>query len=186
MNRIVYQLKTAGISPLSLADAKTYLKVSSNLDDDLIQSLIDTATEWGQKYTGREFTNNTWLALMNCFTDRINLRRDPVDVINSITYLVSAVITTVATDTHYLVKNNQTSDIVLEEGKQWPTNGDSKENSYVVDFTTKEYYCTNEILTSLQRHVSYMYSNRGDCDTKSAAQSSGVDLIYNQFRITRI
>lgn len=186
---IVYILKTAGASPISLDDAKTYMKIPASIttDDAVIQSMINAATEWGQKYTGREFTNNVWQALMSCFPTRIMLKRDPVDTIDTITYLVSGTLTTVSASVYYLVKNTQSSDVVLEEGMSWPTDGDSKENTYIVGFTTKIYYCDKEIIEALKRHVAYWYLNRGDCPgSKDAAESSGVDLIYNQFRITRV
>ena len=63
----VYELKTQGIVPLSLADMKTYLKVTSTSDDALITTLLAAATSWGELYTAREFRVNTWLLFLNEF-----------------------------------------------------------------------------------------------------------------------
>ena len=183
----VYQLKNAGTSPLSKDDAKAFMRISSASDDALIQSLIDAATEWGQKYTGREFTDNTWTLLMDEFSSRIVLNRDPVDSVTTVKYLVSNVLTTVSDTIYYLKKLTQCSEILLLSSKEWPTDIDDREQAIEIEFVTKTYYCTNEILEALKRHVAYLYSNRGDCpDIKEAANESGVTFIYNQFRISRV
>lgn len=183
----VYQLKTAGDSPLLLAVAKTFMKVQSSSDDALIQVLIDSATEWGQNYTGREFTNNTWILLLDKFIDRITLNRDPVDTITSVKYLVSDVLTAVADTTYYLKKLTQCSEILLAEDKTWPTDIDNREQAIKIEFITESYRSENLILDSLKRHVSYMYSNRADCpDVSDAAKAAGIVFMYDQFRIVRV
>jgi len=182
-----YELKTAGTSPLSLTEAKSFMKVSSSSDDTIIEGIINSATEWGQKYTGREFTNNIWLLFLDYFPSRITLNRDPVDSITSVKHLVSDVNTAVDSSIYYLKKETQKSEIVLLENNEWPTNTDEREQAIEVEFITESYYCKEEILNSLKRHVSYLYSNRGDCaDTKDAADSSGVTFMYDQFRISRV
>lgn len=183
----VYELKTAGTSPLDLAVAKSFMKVSSASEDALIQSLIGAATEWGQKYTGREFTDNTWKLLLDEFTDRITLNRDPVETITSIKYLVSDVLTAVLGSKYYLKKLVQCSEILLVANESWPTDIDDREQAIEIEFVTKSYYCESEILEALKRHVAYLYSNRNDCpEMKEAASSAGSTFIYDQFRISRI
>lgn len=183
----VYELKTAGASPLSVDDAKVFMKVSSATDDALIASLINATTEWGQKYTGREFTANIWTLLLDEFTTRITLNRDPVASVTTVKYLVSSTLTTVSDTAYYLKKLVQCSEILLEEDKEWPTDIDNREQAIKIEFVTKSYYCTNEILEALKRHVAFLYSNRGDCpDIKEAANESGVTFMYDQFRISRV
>lgn len=41
--------------PVSVADAKAYMKVNFTDDDDLIESLIANAIRWLENYTGRSF-----------------------------------------------------------------------------------------------------------------------------------
>jgi len=51
---------------------------------------------------------------------------------------------------------------------------------------TEGYVCQDNIINAIKQHVAWLYYNRGDCDTDSAAKQSGVKLIYGQFRITRV
>ena len=56
----IYELVSFGTSPVSLDKMKTFLKITNDSEDDLIKALIDSATQWGEKYTGREFRANKW------------------------------------------------------------------------------------------------------------------------------
>jgi len=103
-NVAVYRQVSAESSPVSLAVMKGYLKITTTADDVLIQSMIDAATEWGEKYTGRDFRAITWDLLLDRFTDRIELRRDPVASIASVKHLVTGPLVTVPTATYYLKK----------------------------------------------------------------------------------
>ena len=184
----VYTFESEVASPVTKKDMKAYLKVTNTKDDDLIQSMIDACTKWGEKYTGRDFRAITWKLLLDCFpaSTRILLKRDPVATITSIKHLVDDVLTTVDSSIYYLKKNTQNSEILLLEDQDWPTDTDNREQSITVEFVTTGYVCQDNIINAIKQHVAYMYYNRGDCDTDSSAKQSGVRLIYGQFRITRV
>jgi len=195
---------------------KTFLKKGTlnAAEDALLQTLIDSATEFGEKYTGREFRVNQWKLLLDSFSDagnsserfsmqhnhittgsfhhafeteRIELKRDPVDVVDSVTHLVDELPVTVTSTDYYLKKLTQSSEILLFDDKDWPTDTDDREQAIEITFTTKAYRCINEIITAIKLHVTNLYSNRGDCsDMKDSARSSGSAFIYDQFRISRV
>lgn len=186
-NAAVYQLESKAASPVSLADMKKYLKITSSADDDLIQTMIDAATEWGEKYTGRDFRAITWDLLLDSFTDRIPLRRDPVASITSVKHLVSGSLATVATSVYFLKKLVQSSEILLQEDQSWPTDTDDREQAIEVRFVTTGYRCQDSIESAIMRTVAFWYRNRGDCsDCKAASDKSGATIIYNGFRISRV
>lgn len=182
----LYTRTGVGANPVLLADVKSYLKQTSTSDDVLIQTLIDSAVEYGEAYTGRDFRANTWTLLIDAFTDRIVLRRNPVDAISSVKYLLSTVLTTIATSVYYLKKGVQCAEILLQDGETWPSDLDNIEHGIQIVFTTVAYRNLDQIKDALYRHINHLYHNRGDCDTKSAAELSGADTIYNQFRIARV
>lgn len=212
----IYELISFGTSPVSLADMKTWIKKTTPDEDILLQSLIDSATEWGEKYTGRDFRANQWKLLLDSFediqnsseqfqhdhlnrggnlvslnsfrvNDRIELKRDPVDVIDSVQHLVSTVLVPVDAADYYVKKLTQSSEILLFDGKEWPADTDDREQAIEVLFTTKAYRCLNEIINAIKLHVSNLYTNRGDCsDSADAASESGATRIYDQFRISRV
>ncbi len=174
-------------SPLLLTVAKDFMKVTSSTDDVLIQSMIDACTEWGEKYTGRDFRVKTWTLFIDCFPVRIKLRRDPVESVTTVKHLVSDSLVTVDNTIYYLKKLTQFSEILLVDGKDWPDDTDIREQAIEIEFKTESFFCKNEILEALKRHVSFLYSNRGDCSCDgTSADSAGVSFIYDQFRISRV
>jgi len=190
----LYQLVTPGVSPVDLAEMRLYLKLSSTADDDLINSMLLAATIWGENYTRRQFRVNSWSLLMDCFQERILIRRAPVDFIVSVQHLVSGSLVSVNPSIYYLKFNYQNSEILLTENSDWPEDTDNREQAIEVSFTTKPYDSIDSIKTAITRHVAFWYSNRGDCssggsggcDCDQAAKGSGVTSIYDQFRIDRV
>jgi len=182
----LYTRTNAGTSPVLLADVKSYLKQTSTADDGLIQVFIDSATEYGETYTGRAFRKQTWTLLIDAFANRIALNRNPIDAITTVKYLVSDVLTTIVDTVYYLKKNVQCGEILLKEDQDWPTDLDEIEHGIEIIFTTVAYQDINRIKDALYRHVAYLYTNRGDCDVESAGKASGADAIYDLFRIPRV
>lgn len=183
----LYVLKTPGTVPVDVAVMKAYMKVTTTADDGLITSMLSAATTWGENYTGREFRANTWTLLTDVFADRVCLDRAPVATITTVKYLVDTVLTTIANTVYYLKKNLQFAEILLQEDQSWPTDLDDREHGIEIEFVTESYRDIDAIATAIKRHVSYWYSNRGDCsDCKTAAEGSGVAMIYDQFRIDRV
>ena len=186
-NVAVYELVSAAASPVTLAVMKSYLKITSTADDTLIQSMIDAATEWGEKYTGRDFRAITWKLLLDCFTDRIELRRDPVASVTAVKHLVSGSLVTVDSTVYYLKKLVQSSEILLNEDQAWPTDSDNREQTIEIEFVTEGYRCQESIIDAIERTVAFWYRNRGDCPGASdAARRTGATIIYDQFRISRV
>lgn len=188
-NAKVYKRVSVAASPVSLATMRSYLKIpaSQTADDTLIQSMIDAATEWGEKYTGRDFRAITWDLLLDVFTDRIELRRDPVASITSVERLVSGTLTPVASTVFYLKKLVQSSEILLNEDQEWPTDADNREQVIEIQFVTEGFQCQDSIIDAIERMVAFWYRNRGDCpDASDAARRTGVTIILDQFRISRV
>lgn len=186
-NAAVYQFVSSEASPVDLATMKSYLKITATADNTLIQSMIDAVTEWGEKYTGRDFRAITWDLLLDEFTDRIALRRDPVESVATVKHLVSGALATVAPTVYYLKKLVQSSEILLSEDQEWPTDTDNREQAIEIRFVTEGYRCQESIIDAIERHVAFWYRNRGDCpDAKKSAEGAGVTIIYDQFRISRV
>lgn len=186
-NYQLYELVTAGTPPVLLADMKKYLGITNTMSDVLIDELINTCTAWGQDYTAREFTDNTYTLKLDEFDTRLCVRRNPIATITSIKYVVSAALVTVASTVYYLKKGVQQSEILLMPDQSWPTDGDDIEQGIVIEFIT-EAINANKLamaVSAIKRHVAWMFENRGDC-AEDAAERSGAESIYNNFRIARV
>ena len=185
----VYELVAYAASPVLLADVKSYLRISGTSEDTLTQSLIDEATAWAESYTGRQFRENTWKLLLDEFTDRIDIIKTPVKEITSITNIVSGSPVTIDASTYYLKQLTQLAEVLLADGKDWPTDTDEREQAITVAFTAKVYVQgLDRFKNAVMRLVAYMYENRGDCCEcdGDCAISAGVSKVLGQIRITRV
>ena len=182
----LYQLVESCKTPVSLETVRNYLKISNNQQDALIKTMINAATEWGQKYTGREFVNNQWILLVDCFEPRIKINRAPVAQIDSITHVVDGSPVAVDSSVYYLKKGNFCSEVLVNPNEDWPTDTDEIEQAISITFTTEQYQCDDIIELGIMQHVAYWYHNRGDCTCDNAAKGSGVKSIYELIKIPRV
>lgn len=200
----VYVLVTAAASPVTVAEAKNYMRLPASgfiVDDEVIQFLIDAATQYGEDYTGRAFRVRSWRLLLDALSNPIVLNRDPVSEATTaatVSQIIDGSFVEIESDaypdsTFYLVKGVQTSSIYLTDGDAWPTDADTRQQAYKVEFSEVAYTeNSGAIESAIMRHVAHMYENRGDCDCGSAsvardtAKDSGVTTLYDTFRIARV
>lgn len=183
---IIYTRTSTDPSPVSLPEMKSYLKDSPSVDDTIVQLLIDACTEYGEGYTGRSFRKQQFNQTRDSFEDRMLLDRDPVVEIVSIQYLKSNVLISVLNTVYYIKKGVSCSEVLLLEDQSWPDDVDNIEAGIIINFKTAPYFLINQIKESIYRHTAYAYANRGDCSMSEAAEKSGVNMILNQFRISRV
>ena len=177
-------------APVSLSTAKSYLRLPSeeHPDDDLIQLLLDVATDAAEMYTGRELRANTWSLKIDEFDDRICLRKERVDAITSVTRKVADVDTAVASTVYELEHNPIDTELITTPDESWPTDQDDGEHRIEIIFTTKATRYVAQAKLGILRHVAFLYENRGDVDPSqksNAIMESGAGRIYDQFRIER-
>ena len=134
-NYQLYELVTLGPSPVTLIEMKLYLGIANDINDGLIQSLIDVCTSWGELYTARAFRVNEYNLLIDTFATRIELRKNPVDVINSIQYISNAIFVLVDSSIYYLKKGVQISEILLNNNDMWPSDVDEIEQAIKINFS---------------------------------------------------
>ena len=182
-----YELVASGAPPIDLTETKLILKVDDATDDVLIQTLIDAAIEYGEKHTGRSFRIQTFKLHLDIFEARVCLRKSPVDVITSVTHLVSDSPVTVASTVYYLKKGPQYSTMLLSSGESWPTDTDEREQAIVVNFATNPVNCGNSVIIGLYRWITYAYTNRGDWDDPEIiGKLSGAEGIFDYFSIVKV
>lgn len=76
--------------PIDLAAAKAHLRVEHGLDDVLILSMVASARDYAQRYTGRQLVAAGYRIGLNRFEDEIDLPTSPGLAVTSMTYLDNA------------------------------------------------------------------------------------------------
>jgi uncharacterized phiE125 gp8 family phage protein len=181
-----YTLNDTGTLPISLKQAKAYLKVDSTTDDSVIQDLIATVFQFAERYSGRDMRAKTWQLVLDCFDDRILLRKSEVSSITSVKYSVSGTLDTISSAVYYLKAGHQFSEILLQEDQAWPSDIDEIEAGIQIIFDTKTPRYITQYKVGALEHLAFLYANRGDCDVSVAALKSGATEKYDQGRIQRI
>lgn len=204
-----YSLVTGAgsILPVNLPDVKNWLKVPDRLtvDDNLIISVIKSATSTFEKITGRDLINKTYKTYLDAFPcvnalnyytgtsslalkyndNGIVLRKSKLQSITSIQYYLDGVLTTWNAVNYYITDLPDYSAIYLVDGKEFPSNVDIRKQAVVINFVAG-YGSSNanvpeDIKQALFQFITYLYENRGDCANSQDMQAA-MDL-FSQFKI---
>ena len=181
-----YELTDNGALPIKVKEAKDYLKVDNDTDNTLIQNLLATVVQYGERYTGRDFRVKTWKLVTDCFEDRILLRKSEIASVTSVKYTLLGTLTTIATSVWTLKIGHQFSEVILKDGQTWPADLDEVESGIEIIFVTQIPRYIEAMKTGVFEHLAFLYQNRGDCDVNVAALKSGATEKYDQGRIPRI
>lgn len=185
-----YELVTPGAVPLTTAEAKAHMRVTTEADDKLILGMINSVTEYAEN-SGRDLRANSWKLKIDKFEDPICLRKSPVESITLVQYTLAGTLTTIANTVYYLVQSHQFSEVRLLNEQEWPTDGDDVETTNLqtieITFATEVPRLIASAKSAMLMHVANFYQNRGDCTLEDAAKDSGAQKIYdNLLRIERI
>lgn len=78
------------VEPLTLTEAKLYLRVDQSTEDNLISGMVVAARQWVETYTRRALVTQTWDFRYEAFMDTrqpLILPKAPLQSVTSITYL---------------------------------------------------------------------------------------------------
>lgn len=107
--------------PVSLAEAKLYLRVDHTEEDALISALILTAREYVEMYTRRQLVTASWRLTLDCWPWCIRPPRPPLATVTTVAYLDSAEVLQVLDPTTYRVDTSrEPGRILLAAGASWP------------------------------------------------------------------
>ena len=160
-------LTAPAIEPVSLSDARDYLRVIGLDEDNLILSLIKGARQWCEEYCNSAFVNQTWELWLDTWPSDnvIKLERPPVSAINSVKYYDTANVEATITAADYFANyKTYPANLSLAYGKAWPATSLRPYNGIVVNFTTG--YGVNasdvpdSIRTAIKMLVSHLFETR--------------------------
>ena len=200
----------AATTPISVAEVKSYARISNTSQDTLIAILINAATNYCETFIKRDLINKTYTCYLDKFPASnsntlllsdgfsysykdigIQIRKSKLQSISSIKYYLDDVLTTWASTNYYITDKSAYSSIFLVDDKTYPTNIDEKKQSVEIEFVAGYGAAStdvpDQIRLGLMSHVTYMLENRGDCGGSSESDLPlAIRSLYNQFRITNI
>ncbi len=173
-----YQELDSGDLPFDIGDAKKYLKIEGSADNAVLQNLITTVVQWGERHTGRDFRIKNWRLILDCFDDRILIRKSPVASITTFKYTLLTVLTTIASTVYQFKQGHQFSEVLLRCDQEWPNDLDKIEAGIQIEFATAVPRQMVSYKQAALQHLAYLYENRGDCSVDKAAKKSGALNTY--------
>lgn len=111
------------VEPVTLAETKLHLRVTTSADDDQITALITTARELVEQSLSRALISQTLELVLDSWPgSTIILPRPPLVSVTSIVYTDDAAADATFASTNYLVDADSTPGrIRLKSGKTWPS-----------------------------------------------------------------
>lgn len=107
---------------ITLAEAKSHLRVTVADDDLLISALSDAATLDAEHIMGRAVMPQKWQVTLDAFEASMQLQRPTVTAIDSIKYIdTTGALVTLAPSVYQLVVGDYSARVVLAYAQAWPT-----------------------------------------------------------------
>lgn len=202
-----YTLLTPAVAPaLDLAIVKDNLRISDNDSDTRLLNLINVASTYAEKITGRDLITKTYKGYLDRFPTGIEsfyfdwalsnrcpiqIRKSKLQSIVSIQYYLDGVLTTWSSDNYYITDSSDFATINLVDGKSYPTSVDRRRQAIIITFNAGYGDGNCDIPSGIQQamlsNISLLYENAGDCIDESNPQFKILYVPYiissNFFRV---
>lgn len=156
-----YQIVAYGPMPITLSEAKLFLKIDTTADDSIITNIIEQVVMFAEAHTSRELRPNQWYGLTEEF-DSV-LTKNPVSQIAQIDYVdTNGSVSIVPLSTYQLKKNVLDSKVILAYGMTWPSDIGQVVDRIRIAFSTSAHSMLPIVKQDMLRHISWEYENRGD------------------------
>lgn len=176
------------VEPLSLAEAKSHLRVDGDADDSFITDLIVSAREYVETHTRRALINQTVTAYMRDWPDHYQLKlpKPPLSSVTSVKYYdADNVQQTLSSSLYYVFKPSKDSLGRVEIIDDWPTTydrPDAIEIIYVAGYGSTSASVPSQAKHAMRLLIGHWYENREQVVAGTIATSlpTGVDALLYQ------
>ena len=187
-------LDTAATSePIALSEAKLFLKVDTSDDDAFIGTIISSAREYVENFTGYQLLSATYTQYLDKFPNKntaIELLMNPVSAVTHVKYYDSDnTLQTWNTSNYDTDLKGKPARITLANDATFPTVYD-RTNAVEIKFvagyaSTSATGFPKQLLNAMYLIIGHLYENRQDVIVGSIVTEmrKGADSILRQYRI---
>lgn len=212
--------------PVSLEEFKQHINISHDLTDALLTTYLGAATEFAERYTGRCIIVRTINTFRDFFPSAcqnegyysygeiptgantaiysqggnvgFEIRKSPLVAVNEISYIdTSAASVIVDTSIYYATFEADYSEVLNNEGFDWPENVARRMQAITIDFDCGLFPDQASVeacwKVAIMEHAASIWADRGDCGGGSCSASDCGKLLpaaakafYEQKRIRNI
>lgn len=176
-NRLVQRTTQPSLEPVTVAEAKTFLRIDGTVEDALIGDMIKAARIGAEQQTGLSLITQSWtLAYDDCPPPYVSLPHGPVQSITAVRAIdESEQITTVAASSYHLSADKEQLNFESIPSAY------RVEIEYVAGFGNGASDVPADIKHALLIHVAWLYEHRDSIEPPAASA-----LIYNAYRTIRL
>jgi uncharacterized phiE125 gp8 family phage protein len=161
-----YRIATAPTTyPISLAEAKLHLRVTTSEEENRITALIKSATDQVESYLRRQLITATWDLYLDEFPDVIYLEKSPIASVSYVKYYNSSnTLTTLSTDDYVADTYTEPGRVMIAYGKDWPDTYDrpSAVNVRFIAGYGAAATVPDTIKDGIYMTLTHLFENRGD------------------------
>jgi len=177
------------VEPVSLADAKAYLRVDVGDEDALIARLIAAARGAAERATGRAFVAQTWRLWLDLWPDdwAIEIPRPPLIGVNSVTTYDRNGNATVVDAGSYLVDAASIPGRIVFKNTVLPPVNLREANAIAVEFEAGYGSAAADVPAGISAGIlgwiAHLYERRGEGETLPPAQALALLAPYRVFTL---
>jgi uncharacterized phiE125 gp8 family phage protein len=150
--------------PITLAEAKLYLKLDTTSDDDLVTTLITAARARAEWHTGRALITQSWTLWLDTWPDIVTIPLPPLQAVTSVTtYTQDDTAHTVDPSTY--IVDHAANRLARKQTCAAPT-GLRRINAIAVTFTAGYGAAATDVPALLREAIleliAFLYENRGE------------------------
>jgi len=117
----IRQIQPPATEPVSLAEAKLFLRVEHDTDDTLISALITAARQAVEEFTGRALVTQGWELFVERPGRSLALARPPLQAVTAVEVVAAdGTAVPVAEETYVVDSYSEPGRVLLRQGQCWP------------------------------------------------------------------
>lgn len=157
--------------PLTRDEAKLWLKVTQNLQDAEVDSLLRECREAGEKHTGRTWLTSVLKLRLPCWPDDdvIEFPRPPLVSVGSVKYYdPDGVLQTFSAASYFVTPSRQGGKLTLKASAEWPDLEDEgRPYPIEVEFTAGDVLAAlpGPYLSGFKLLLTHLFKNRAQEET---------------------
>ena len=192
--------------PVSLQEAKEYLRVDDSTDERIVRPFIETARRVAEEHLGRTLMTTTYSLFvdgydeladplwegtrtgpyLNYYKNYINLPKCPIQSVTSVsTFDDSDNETTMAASRYYVDNVREPSRVVLRLGETFPTAlrvANAVKVVYVAGYANA-YVVPEPLKMGMLQHIAFLYEHRGDMYEAASPMPPMIKSMYAPYVI---
>ncbi|MHA1599899.1 MAG: head-tail connector protein [Alphaproteobacteria bacterium] len=188
------------VEPVTIAEAKAFLRVDISDDDALIAALVTAAREACERFTGRALVMQTWTLFRDGWPGRaaIEIPRPPLlSIVHVKIYDDTDTATLWPAGSYFVDTASEPGRLIARNGAVLPSatrTAAGIEIRFVAGYAPDESASPSDVtgnipgdlVEGIRRLVAYLYENRGECGADEMAALSGATLLWRPYRVMKL